>query len=81
MIIIFNQQLHDQPLRPHQGDDVNQTSVGLSALKQQILSSGDDLMKPGSSLQGGSEKEVQTTLFWQQLYFCGSFLLTQKDHG
>lgn len=55
--------------------------IGLSALKQQILSSGDDLMKPGSSLQGGSEKEVQTALFGQQLYFCGSFLLTQKDHG
>lgn len=47
----------------------------LSAPKQQILSSGDDLMKHPCREE---VKRDETTLFWQQQYFCGWFLLTQR---
>lgn len=81
MIIIFNQQLHDQPLWPHQGDNVNQTSIGLSALKQQILSSGDDLMKPRSSLQGGSEKRFRQHFFGSNYISVAHFFEHKKIMG
>lgn len=78
MIIIFNQQLHGQPLIPlwpHQGDKVNQTSVDCLPQSNRFCLL---VMIWWSILAGRKWKGMQTMLFWQQQYFCGWFLLTQR---